>query len=469
MKPNPPHHFSISPLIPLKLYETLQSFLAEEKKDLFKIFTCNVENLQAFKDFLPSHYHSLEVIEISQEEFNHHLNHAQARETFEEISHQISQDEDLAIQKMLDFILQESIRLKASDIHIENTLSQAQIRIRVDSIMQELFYLDMKHFALLSSSLKLECSLDIHENRKPQDGRFSRNFDQKNYDFRFSSLPTAKGESLVIRILCKEMQEFSLLGLGFPNDLHFDFPHGLVFVTGPTGSGKSTTLYAMLEHIKSVEKKIITLEDPIEYDLELLTQVAICEQYGFGFGEALRSILRQDPDVIMVGEIRDQESLSLAIQASLTGHLVFSTLHTNDALSTIERLLDMRAKPYLIASILHLIIAQRLVRKLCPYCKTPSTIPPPPTIPQQFSTHTFYQPQGCPKCNFKGFDGRILLYEILPISQECKTLIASKAPKQEFLKLLERERFISLFEYGIKQASLGLTSLEEVLRVAYEI
>lgn len=466
MKSKPSHHLRISPLIPLKLCETLQSFLIEEEKDLFKILTCNVENLQIFRDLLPSHNPSLEVMEITQEEFKHHLSHAQAREAFEEISHQISQNEDLAIQKMLDFILQESIRLKASDIHIENTPSQAQIRIRVDSIMQELFCLDMKHFALLSSSLKLECSLDIHENRKPQDGRFSRNFDQKNYDFRFSSLPTAKGESLVIRILCKEMQSFSLLGLGFPNDLHIDFPHGLVFITGPTGSGKSTTLYAMLEHIKSIEKKIITLEDPIEYDLELLTQVAICEKYGFGFSEALRSILRQDPDVIMVGEIRDQESLSLAIQASLTGHLVLSTLHTNDAPSTIERLLDMRAKPYLIASILRLIIAQRLVRKLCPHCKIPSTIPPPPTIPPQFLTHTFYQAQGCPKCNFKGFNGRILLYEILPISRECKTLIASRAPKKEFLELLEKEGFISLFEYGIKQASLGLTSIEEILRVS---
>lgn len=336
-------------------------------------------------------------------------------------------------------------------------------------MMQELFSLNPKHFSLLSSSLKLECSLDIHENRKPQDGRFSRNFDQKIYDFRFSSLPTAKGESLVIRILCKEEQEFSLSALGFPNNLNFDFPYGLVFVTGPTGSGKSTTLYAMLEQIKGIEKKIITLEDPIEYNLELLTQVAICEKYGFGFSEALRSILRQDPDVIMVGKIRDQESLSLAIQASLTGHLVLSTLHTNDALSTLERLLDMRAKPYLIASILHLVIAQRLVRKLCPHCKIPSTIPPPPTLPSNFLNHIFYQPKGCSKCHFKGFNGRILLYEILPISKECKALIASKAPKKEFLNLLKKEGFISLFENGIKQASLGLTSLEEVFRVAHEV
>lgn len=249
------NNLSISTLIPLNLCKKLQSLLVEEKQDLFKIITCNLENLPIFQDFLPSHYQSLEVIQITQEEFKHYLSHAQAKETFEEIALQVSQDENLAIQKMLDFILQESIRLQASDIHIENTLFEAQIRIRVDSMMQELFCLSSKHFSLLSSSLKLECSLDIHENRKPQDGRFSRTFDQKIYDFRFSSLPTAKGESLVIRILCKETQEFSLLALGFPKDFNFDLPHGLVFVTGPTGSGKSTTLYAMLEHIKGIEKK----------------------------------------------------------------------------------------------------------------------------------------------------------------------------------------------------------------------
>lgn len=468
MNPSLPDNLRISPLVPLKLCKKLQSFLIEEDQDL-KIVTCKVENLQIFKDFLPACKPSPKILEVTQEELEHHLNRAQARETFEEISLQVSQDENLAIQKMLDFILQESIRLQASDIHIESTLHQSQIRIRVDSVMQELFCLDDRHFSLLSSSLKLECSLDIHENRKPQDGRFSRTFFEKIYDFRFSSLPTAKGESLVIRILCKEAQEFSLTALGFPNDLHFNIPHGLVFVTGPTGSGKSTTLYAMLENIKSIEKKIITLEDPIEYDLELLTQVAIHEKYGFGFSEALRSILRQDPDVIMVGEIRDQKSLSLAMQASLTGHLVLSTLHTNDALSTIERLLDMRAKPYLIASILHLIIAQRLVRRLCPHCKIPSKIPPPIHLPDAWIHHTFYQAQGCPKCHFKGFSGRILLYEILPISRECKALIAEQAPKEKFIKLLKEEGFVSLFDHGIKVASHGQTSLEEVMRVTLEI
>lgn len=457
------------PTLSIQLYEKLQSFVFEENSKQIKIATCKIQNVEILKDFLTPSNKDILAVEILEEEFHYQLQKYKTQQTFEEICLQLAQDENLAIQKMLNFILQESIREQASDIHIESMKDDAQIRIRVDSIMQELFCLKEEYFSLLSSSLKLECSLDIHEKRKPQDGRFSRVFEGIFYDFRFSSLPTSKGESLVIRILCKNVQDFKLTSLGFPSDLNFNLPNGLIFVTGPTGSGKSTTLYAMLEELKGVEKKIITLEDPIEYDLEQLTQVAICEKYGFGFKEALRFILRQDPDVIMVGEIRDQESLALAIQASLTGHLVISTLHTNDALSTLNRLFDMQAKPYLIATILHLIISQRLVRKLCPYCKTLSTHPPLDLIPDHFRQHNFYQAKGCPKCHFKGYNGRILLYEILPISQKCKTLIASKAPKEDFMKLLKEERFLSLFEHGIQEAIKGHTSLEEVIRVAYEI
>lgn len=463
-----PNNLIFLPILSLQIYEKLQSFIFKEDQTTLYGATCQMENLELLKDLLSSNK-SLELLEISQEEFNYHFQNNKARCIFEEIDLQIQRDENLAIQKMLDFLLQESIRHHASDIHIESTEDSAQIRIRVDSMMQNLFLLKNEHFALLSSSLKLECSLDIHEKRKPQDGRFSRQFDAVLYDFRFSSLPTHKGESLVIRILCKDSQNFDLKSLGFSPSLKFDFPYGLIFVTGPTGSGKSTTLYAMLETLKGIEKKIITLEDPIEYDLELLTQVAVCEKYGFGFKEALRSILRQDPDIIMVGEIRDQESLALAIQSALTGHLVISTLHTNDTLSTLDRLFDMQAKPYLIASILRLIIAQRLARKLCPHCKNIASNPPLELIPQIFHHHTFYQAQGCAQCHFKGYSGRILLYESLAISPALQTLIATNAPKDLWSKTLKDNCFLSLFEYGIKQASKGLTSLEEVIRIVYEI
>ncbi|WP_051420606.1 GspE/PulE family protein [Helicobacter pametensis] len=464
-----PNSLKISPLIPLNIYEKLSCFVFYNLDQQLYIASSNTQNVSLLYDFLPHTKHTIPLIEISQEEFTYHIQSAQAQDTLTSLINQIQQDEDLAIQKLLDFILLQAIKQHSSDIHLENTHTDAQIRIRIDSLMQELCTIPSKHFMLLSSSLKLECSLDIHETRKPQDGRFSRIFDDISYDFRFSSLPTAKGESLVIRILCKENQSFDLPSLGFPNNLHFDFPYGLVFVTGPTGSGKSTTLYAILESLKGVEKKIITLEDPIEYDLDLLTQVAINEKYGFGFPQALRSILRQDPDIIMVGEIRDTESLSLAIQASLTGHLVLSTLHTNDALSTIERLLDMQAKPFLIASILHLIIAQRLARRLCPICKIPNLTPPLDLIPSKFHTSTFYQAQGCPQCKFKGYSGRILLYETLHLSKQHRALISSQSTKEEFLELLKQEGFMSLFEYGIWQAALGATSLEEVFRLTHEI
>lgn len=460
------NNLSISPNIPLKLYEKLSCFVFLQD-GVEKIATAHKPNIPLLQDLL--HSSNLEVIEISQEEFSHHLNLALAKEKLESILLQINQDEDLAIQRLFDLILQEAIRYHASDLHIESSQDFAQIRIRIDSVMQELFSLSLEHFALLSSSLKLECSLDIHENRKPQDGRLARHFNGANYDLRFSSLPTAKGESLVIRILCKDHQDLNLHSLGFPKNLKFDFPYGLIFITGPTGSGKSTTLYAMLESLKGIERKIITLEDPIEYDLSLLTQVAINEKYGFGFPQALRSILRQDPDIIMVGEIRDNESLSLAIRASLTGHLVLSTLHTNDALGTIDRLLDMQAKPYLISSLLHLIIAQRLARKLCPHCKIPHQHPPLDLIPSRFHSCTFYQAKGCPKCHFKGYKGRILIFEYLHLSKECKKLISTQFCKEELKHLVQKEGFISLFEYGILQASKGQTSLEEVFRIAYEI
>ncbi|MCE3047776.1 GspE/PulE family protein [Helicobacter kayseriensis] len=468
MNPKLPNNLSFSSVVPLEICKKLSCFIFSDQEKLI-IATSQIQNVPLLQDILTLQYKNLPIIQITQKEFDYHISYAQSLEQFHALLSQVAQDEDLAIQKLIDFIFQESIRCRASDIHIESTSSDASIRIRIDSNMQELFVLPQDYFSLLSSSLKLECSLDIHEMRKPQDGRLSRQFDGISYDFRFSSLPTTKGESLVIRILCKEHQTFDLTSLGFSKDLKFDFPYGLIFVTGPTGSGKSTTLYAILESLKSVEKKIITLEDPVEYDLELLTQVAINEKYGFGFAQALRSILRQDPDIIMVGEIRDYESLSLALQSALTGHLVLSTLHTNDALSTIERLLDMQAKPYLIASILHLIIAQRLARQLCHHCKIPNPNPPLDLIPKRFHSKTFYQPLGCPQCNFKGYQGRILLYESLKISSQCKHLISLQAPKEELLRLIQKEGFVSIFEYGILQASLGRTSLEEVFRIAHEI
>lgn len=451
--------------LPLEVCQRLQTLISPTNPHL--IYTANPTNLPIFKDLLCSK-EDFEIEKISQESFEIIIKQALFQEQISTISEQISQDEDLAIQKLLDFILKESIERGASDIHMQSQEEKAEVRVRIDGDLQEFCILPLEVFSLLSSYIKLECLLDIHQKRKPQDGKFLRVFNSLSFDFRISCIPTTKGECIVIRILYKEIKNLSFQELGFDQDLnpYLSIPFGLIFVTGPTGSGKSTTLYSMLHSLKNTHKKIITLEDPVEYDVPELTQVSINEGYGFGFKEALRSLLRQDPDIIMVGEIRDEETLSLAIRSSLTGHLVLSTLHTNDALSSIERLLDMNAKPYLISSILHLIISQRLISKLCPHCKEAITLSSSTLklIPPKFHKSTFYEAKGCIHCHFKGYKGRVLIYEILPLNQEIKALIRQNAPKEEILKHLNAQGFISIFENTLLKASKGLISLSEVLR-----
>ena len=452
--------------LPLEVCQKLQTLICSLTPPT--ICTANPSNLPLFEDLLSKDLKDFQIQEISQDDFEVLINKAMFQEKIHSISEQISQDEDLAIQKLLEVVLYESIQKGASDIHLQSQENHAQIKIRVDGEMQEFCTLSLEIFSLLSSYIKLECLLDIHEKRKPQDGKFLKIFDSLSFDFRTSCIPTTKGECIVIRILYKEIKNLSFQELGFLQDLkpYFDIPFGLIFVTGPTGSGKSTTLYSMLHSLKNTHKKIITLEDPVEYDVPELTQVSINEGYGFGFKEALRSILRQDPDIIMVGEIRDEETLTLAIRSSLTGHLVLSTLHTNDALSSIERLLDMNAKPYLISSILHLIISQRLISRLCPHCKEaiPLTTSTLQLIPPKFHQNTFYEAKGCTHCHFRGYKGRELIYEILPLNQEIKSLIHQNAPKEEILKHLNAQGFSSIFENALLKASKGLVSLSEVLR-----
>lgn len=449
------------PLLSIEVCQKLQTFLSSINPPL--IYTTVPENVVIFKDLLPNELKDAEVCQISEEEFNLIIQEAIFNEKIHSICRQISHDENLAIQKLLHFILDESISKQASDIHFQSQEHHAQVKIRVDGIMLDFCALPLEIFELLSSYIKLECLLDIHEKRKPQDGKFS--LGKECFDFRVSCIPTTKGESIVIRILYKHIKALDFKSLGFTQELqrYLDFPFGLIYVTGPTGSGKSTTLYSMLHSLKDSCKKIITLEDPVEYDVAELTQVSINEKYGFGFKEALRSVLRQDPDIIMVGETRDEETLSLAIRASLTGHLVLSTLHTNDALSSIERLLDMNAKPYLISSILHLIISQRLVHKLCPHCKTKISVPKS-LIPQKFWDCDFYSAKGCNQCQFRGHKGRILIYEILPLNQEIKSLIHQNSPKEKILEVLEKQGFISIFEDALHKASQGLIGFEEALR-----
>jgi general secretion pathway protein E len=289
--------------------------------------------------------------------------------------------ESSGILKLIEIILKTSILARASDIHIEPTENNCIVRSRIDGMLTETFIFDKDIYPPLGSRMKLLSNMDIAEKRKPQDGRFSATILGREYDFRISALPTLNGESIVIRILDKSKVMIKIEDLGmhpknyekFAQAMHA--PYGIIFVTGPTGSGKTTTLYGALNAIKSVQTKIITVEDPVEYQLNLTQQVQVNEKANLTFSSALRSILRQDPDIIMIGEVRDAETLRIAVQAALTGHLVFSTLHTNDAVSAVTRVVDMGIEPYLISGSLVAIEAQRLVRKLCPYCKVKYTLP----------------------------------------------------------------------------------------------
>ncbi len=391
---------------------------------------------------------------------------------------QSNSQESSGILKLIEVILRTCIISRSSDIHIEPTETNCIVRGRIDGMLTEIFIFDKDIYPPMVSRMKLLSNMDIAEKRKPQDGRFSARVLDKEYDFRISTLPIINGESIVLRILDKSKILISLDNLGMhPTNLKrfqaaMHAPYGIILVTGPTGSGKTTTLYAALNDMKSVETKIITVEDPVEYQLNLIQQVHVNEKAGLTFAAALRSILRQDPDIIMIGEIRDAETLRIAIQAALTGHLVFSTLHTNDAVSAVTRIVDMGVEPYMVSGALTAIEAQRLVRKLCSNCKQKTKLPD--NVLSKYEKYLkdmqvdFYKPVGCPKCSQTGYSGREMISEILPISDTISSMVAQGASKDEIRKVAYDEGFVDMFHDGIIRAARGITSLDEVLRVAKE-
>ena len=383
--------------------------------------------------------------------------------------------ENSGILRLIEIILKTSIQSRASDIHIEPTETNCIVRSRIDGMLSETFIFDKDIYPPMVSRMKLLSNMDIAERRRPQDGRFSAQILDKEYDFRISTLPILNGESIVLRILDKSKVIINLEDLGMHPDNFAKFkksmkaPYGIILVTGPTGSGKTTTLYGALNDIKSIKTKIITVEDPVEYQLNMIQQVHVNEKSGLTFVSALRSILRQDPDVIMIGEIRDQETLRIAIQAALTGHLVFSTLHTNDAISALPRMIDMGIEPYLVSGALVCIEAQRLVRKLCPHCKQKITLSQKAFdevkkfVPENYQ---FYKSVGCPQCSQTGYLGREMISEILPISDHIASMVANGASKDELKSVAYEEGFIDMFHDGVIRAANGITTLEEVYRVA---
>ncbi len=385
--------------------------------------------------------------------------------------------DDAPVVKLVNFILTDAIKRRASDIHVEPYEKEFRVRYRVDGVLYEVMRPPLKMRNALSSRLKILSSLDIAERRLPQDGRIKLKMGKgQEMDFRVSVLPTIYGEKIVLRLLDKSNLQLDMTKLGFEPESLKDFmeaihrPYGMVLVTGPTGSGKTTTLYSALSDLNKTSDNISTAEDPVEYNFAGINQVQIKEEIGLTFAAALRSFLRQDPDIIMVGEIRDYETAEIAVKAALTGHLVLSTLHTNDAPSTVTRLLNMGIEPFLVASSLNLILAQRLARRVCPNCKEEQKIPPKALVdagmkPERVKLAHPAKGKGCDNCNATGFRGRVALYEVMPVREELKDLVLRGGSAMEIKKEAARLGMKTLRQAGLSKVEEGVTTLEEVLRV----
>lgn len=404
-------------------------------------------------------------------------------EMLEELQLDGSEDAEMAqeasVVRLVNEILSEAIEARASDIHIEAQESGIKIRYRIDGVLQrQPAPPEMNQFqAAIVSRLKIMARMNIAEKRVPQDGRIKLRVSGREVDIRVSIIPMLHGEGIVMRVLDKENLKFSLRGIGMSEEVYENFqkliklPHGIVLVTGPTGSGKTTTLYSALNEIKSEDTKIITTEDPIEYQLEGINQIQVHQKVGLTFAACLRAILRHDPDVVLVGEIRDLETAENATQASLTGHLVFSTLHTNDSAGAFMRLSDMGVEPFLVSSTVEGVMAQRLVRRLCDHCREEYT-PDLETLPEDFpladwqkERGTLFRPNGCEKCRGTGYKGRMGIYELLMSSPAVRELANERVPSTEIKKVAMAEGMTTLRGDGWAKAIQGITTIDEVLRV----
>ncbi|MDD5070164.1 MAG: ATPase, T2SS/T4P/T4SS family [Candidatus Omnitrophica bacterium] len=385
----------------------------------------------------------------------------------------IAKAEEAPVIKLVDLIVRQAIDENASDIHIEPHHGGVSLRYRIDGVLYDMPSPSEALYLPIISRIKILAKLDIAEKRLPQDGGYMVKLAGSLIDLRVSSLPTIYGEKIVLRILDKSRVPLNLASLGFlPEEFKMikkgiSASHGLVFLVGPTGSGKSTTLYACLNELNEASKNILTVEDPVEYRMDRINQVHVKPEIGLTFASALRSFLRQDPDIILVGEVRDLETAEICIRAALTGHLVLSSLHTNDAPATISRLTDIGIPNYLVVASLRLIVAQRLVRKLCQQCKEPYEVKEA-RLPEGISltVPVIYKAKGCDKCNFIGYRGRSVINEIILIDDDLRTLIYRGATSEQIMKMAQEKGSLSLLESGLKRVEEGLTSLEEVLSVA---
>jgi type IV pilus assembly protein PilB len=406
----------------------------------------------------------------------------QVLDDLEEISAESleKQGGEAPVIKLVNVVLMSAIQKGASDIHIEPYEKEFRVRYRVDGILYNIMTPPMKMRDAITSRIKIMAKLDIAEKRLPQDGRIKIRFGDgeggtKEIDFRVSCLPTLFGEKIVMRLLDKDKLMLDMTKLGFEQESLTKFetaiqkPWGMVLVTGPTGSGKTNTLYSSMAKVNTPETNIMTAEDPVEFNLPGINQVQVRENIGLNFAAALRSFLRQDPNIILVGEIRDFETAEIAVKAALTGHLVLSTLHTNDAPSTINRLMNMGIEPFLVASSVHLICAQRLVRRVCSVCKEPHPHPPQALMQAGFTAEqaesvTPMKGNGCDRCNQTGYKGRVGLYEVMEVTEELRELVLVGASGAELRRKAIDEGMITLRQSGLRKVMGGMTTMEEVVR-----
>jgi len=388
---------------------------------------------------------------------------------------------EVNIVHLFGLLLNSAIKDHATDIHISPESSVTHVSYRIDGVLQHFYSLPHKLHTQLVARTKILSNLDISEQRKPQDGSFNYEFLSESFDIRVSTLPTNYGENIVMRLLGKNSSLFSLSSLGLTETNitkiknYFSKPYGIVLIVGPTGSGKTTTLYSALRKIDSLKKNVMTIEDPIEYKFSFIKQTQLNEKAGYTFYNAIRAFMRQDPDVMLVGEIRDKETAELAVRASITGHLVLSTLHTNDAVGTIPRLEDLGIEPYLIGSGLLCVIAQRLVRKLCSNCKVPKAVTPEELeamgiskqLLERYPNFTLYDAIGCENCRGSGYKGREAIIEILEVNEDIESLIVKQASTHEILHKARENGMSSIKEDGYMKVLQGITTIEEINRVVY--
>lgn len=477
------------PILPLLAFDDLPCPIAvsdavlewpwELLDDCRRMFGCEVQPVQVPKDvILTSLNQVFDMSSASAEQMLEDLSESdELSKEIEDIGDLLESEDDAPVIRLVNTLISQAMKDRASDIHIEPFEKEVVVRFRIDGVLHSIVNPPKSVQSAMTSRIKVMAGLDIAEKRHPQDGRIGIRIAGRDVDVRVSMLPTAFGERVVMRLLDRSAKILTLPELGMSSEQFSSMqdvvkmPHGIVLVTGPTGSGKSTTLYAALMEIDRVNYNVMTIEDPIEYQVQGVGQMQVQPKIGLDFASGLRSILRQDPDIVMIGEIRDLETAEIAIQASLTGHLVFATLHTNDALSAIVRLQDMGVEPYLVASSLMMVQAQRLVRRLCPHCKQArairdddSTILEMEDIP----VVDIFEAVGCERCMHTGFIGRIAIYEMLNISESIRNAIHDSKGLPALRRLAKKERMVTLRQDGARHVIAGKTTVEEILRVSTE-